>query len=446
MKQYYKYLTCSFLLGTMVLMGCKEDEELNLTTYPVNQPSITITDTEGASKVALSALYKSDGTLSLNGLISRTYTFNFVASPEEATVTFEVIATNIPKENVEISTTGVVLPAGSTEASVTVTLKDEDFSFAQSNYEAQTYELGVKANVKGYKIGTEPIESKVIINKEAYKAACSIVGSNGNTALFERAYTQGQIVNPDPISYTFKVELDKPARKDVKVRFATTGLDEPFQKDITVTPAEVIIPAGQLLSEDITWIITDDFLLQTDKEESHTLVVAASTESEDPFVGVNEKENYLNLKVNKVFRNMGLIDSKLETWVELAKTGWSVAASANGGNNIIDGKGGATGADIYVSGDFLEFTVDMKSENIMNGLGIDYYRNSTASSPKNVKITTSLDNVVWTSVGSLDTPQTYNQYFQFFTPVTARYVKVELSKRWNSYIDLTEVYIYKSGE
>ena len=132
MKAHYK-LFLSLAIGSFVTFaGCQDDEVVDLVKYPVNQPTITIDD----------------------GPATRTYTFHFAASPEDATVTFDIINTNIPKENIEISATKVVLPAGSTDASVTVALKDEDFNFAASNYDATTYELGVKASVEGYKIGT----------------------------------------------------------------------------------------------------------------------------------------------------------------------------------------------------------------------------------------------------------------------------------------------------
>ena len=245
MKAHYK-LFLSLAIGSFVTFaGCQDDEVVDLVKYPVNQTAITINDAEGASKATLTSVYKSDGTLELNGPVTRTYTFHFAASPEDATVTFDVINTNIPKENVEISDTKVVLPAGSTDASVTVTLKDEDYSFATSNYDAATYELGVKASVEGYKIGTESIESKIVIEKEAYIASCSVVGENGNTVSFERAFSQGAIVNTDPISYAFKMKLDKPARKDVKVKLATTGLDEKFMNKSTGTTAGRTIPDGE---------------------------------------------------------------------------------------------------------------------------------------------------------------------------------------------------------
>lgn len=411
--------------------------------YPVNQPAITINDAEGASKATLTAVYKSDGTLELNGPVTRTYTFHFAASPEDATVTFDVINTNIPKENVEISDTKVVLPAGSTDASVTVTLKDEDFSFAASNYDAATYELGVKASVEGYKIGTESIESKIVIEKEAYIASCSVVGENGNTVSFERAFSQGAIVNTDPISYAFKMKLDKPARKDVKVKLATTGLDEKFMNKITVTPAEITIPAGELESAEITWSITDDFLLTTTEAEFHTLVVAASVESEDPVVKVNSKENILTFNVDKVVRNFKYLSAIGSNWVELSKDGWGAeipSGVSGSASYLIDGNGGSYGSDVYSSNPFW-FVIDMKSPQTFLALGMDYYYTYAA---KKVRISTSLDNETWTSQGVLEAPRAGNHYFEFFSSITARYVKVELLAGFSSYIDVTEVYIYNA--
>lgn len=446
MKAHYK-LFLSLAIGSFVTFaGCQDDEVVDLVKYPVNQPAITIDGAEGASEATLTAVYKSDGTLELDGPATRTYTFHFAASPEDATVTFDIINTNIPKENIEISATKVVLPAGSTDASVTVALKDEDFSFAAPNYDAATYELGVKASVEGYKIGTEPIESKVVIEKEAYSASCYVVGEKGNSATFERAFSQGTIVNPDPISYTFKMKLDKPARKDVRVKLATTGLGEQFMNDITVTPAEIIIPAGELESADITWSITDDFLLTTADPETYTLVVTASAESEDPVVGDNKEENFLTFNVSKVFRNFGYVSDKVANWVELDKTGWSVELDPGlrqNGNLLIDGKGGSTGNSVYRSADWW-FVVDMKSEKTMTGFGIDYYINGTPSSPQKVTISTSMDNETWVTQGAVDTPQSANHYFQFFVPQNARYVKVELKGLYNRYLDVTEVYVYNA--
>ena len=86
----------------------------------------------------------------------------------------------------------------------------------------------------------------------------------------------------------------------------------------------------------------------------------------------------------------------------------------------------------------------MKTAKTMTGVGIDYLRYGVANSPKKIIISTSVDNKTWTTQGTVDTPQSYNHYFQFFAPQNARYVKVELSERYDSFIAVTEVYIYNA--
>lgn len=96
MKVYNTPFWFILALATLfTLASCQDDEALDLETFPVNQPVITINGTEGASKAELNAIYKSDGTLELDGVVSRTYTFNFLASPEDATVTFDVLSTKL---------------------------------------------------------------------------------------------------------------------------------------------------------------------------------------------------------------------------------------------------------------------------------------------------------------------------------------------------------------
>ena len=102
-----------------------------------------------------------------------------------------------------------------------------------------------------------------------------------------------------------------------------TGLEKQFMENITVTPAEIIIPAGQVESEKITWSITDDFLLSTSEPKEHTLVVTASVESEDPVVVMNEEKNTLTFNVNKVFQNFYYVTRTAVEWIELDKTDWS---------------------------------------------------------------------------------------------------------------------------
>ena len=149
-----------------ILSSCLDDENLDLKNFPINQPEILVQGSNGDNNVV--ATYLSDGTLKLDAPLTRTYVFRFKASPEDMIVNFEPICSNIPVEKVILSTSEVLLAAGETDAVVTVSLKDDDFNFAASTLEEETYVLGVKANVNGFNIGEEPMESKIMIEKEAY--------------------------------------------------------------------------------------------------------------------------------------------------------------------------------------------------------------------------------------------------------------------------------------
>lgn len=447
-------------LGALFLLsGCQNDEDFDLEGYPVNHPSVTIEDAEGAESVELEATYQADGKLSLSGPVSRTYHFSFLPSPEDAKVKFETLLKNIPGEYVEIEPTEVVIPAGTADALVKVTLKNEDFSFAQSNDNEETYEVGVKAFVEGFNMAERELESKVIIKKEAYSVTCTAEGPDDNTAVFERAYVKGQgVVNPEPISYKFKVVLDRVARKDVKVMLSTTGLAEQFFDNVTVAPETLVIPAGERELE-ITWTLTDDFLCQTDESESYTLKVGVVVESEDEVVRVDEVRSVLTFHIEKVVRNLTCVESKDETWKELDnKDDWSAETNGNGSaSRLIDGRGGYSPSCVYKHEE-LSFTIDMATEKTINAMAIDYtgrleidywtfeYYFKTKNSPKMVTVSTSLDGTTWVKQGALDTPHELSHYFSFFAPVKARYVKVEMNGQhesgYSNDIEVTEVYLY----
>ena len=93
MKSHYKFVALSALALTMAC--CQEDEVLNLEQFPENEPQISIDGLEGESVSTILATYQSDGTLALNGEVSRNYTFEFAPSPEDANIHFDIIHTNL---------------------------------------------------------------------------------------------------------------------------------------------------------------------------------------------------------------------------------------------------------------------------------------------------------------------------------------------------------------
>lgn len=374
MKSHYKiFLSLAFGLS-VGLTGCQDDEVLDLVQYPINQPEITINGEEGESISTIHATYQSNGSLSLDAPVSRTYTFRLKASPEDATVHFDILNTNIPAEKLKLSATDVILPAGLTETSVNVSLQDEDFNFAKDNYDEETYEVGVKATVKGYKIPQDPIESKVIIKKEAYSATCFISAEENQPKAFERTYAKQNILEKDPIAYKFRIKLDKPVRKDVKVKFSTEGIKENFQKDITIVPNEITIPAGEITTDIITWTITNDFLLESTKPENFNITINSNAECEDSVLHVDKEKSALNFNIVKSVRNIGFIDAINNNWKEISKANWNVESitSTYGIESLIDNNGGPHGSGATSYSESFEFIVDMKTAKTISGLAIDY--------------------------------------------------------------------------
>ena len=158
---------------------------------------------------------------------------------------------------------------------------------------------------------------------------------------------------------------------------------------------------------------------------------------------VNSKENFLTFNVDKVLRNFKYLSVIGSNWTELSKAGWSaeIPSGVSGrASYLIDGNGGSYGSDVYSYNPFW-FVIDMKSAQTFNALGMDYYYTYAS---KKVRVSTSLDNENWTPQGVLEVPRVGNHYFQFFSSITARYVKVELLEGFGSYIDVTEVYIYNA--
>lgn len=442
-----KYLKIYFTLivgALFTLISCNDDEVLNLQTYPDNQPSISASGQEEGVELVLSATYNDEGKLEFSEELNQTFLIHFTPSPEDIVLSYEIISENIPSEMLKLSVTKDTILAGYSTTSVTVLLGDEFIKHAEANREEVIYEVGVKVYASGYKVPSNPIEFKTIINKEAYTSSYSVVGEEGSVTSFDRIYSQGKITNETPISYSFKVELDKPALKDTKFKFSTLGLDDKFLNTVTMSESEITIPAGSKLSEVITWSIKDDFLLETEEEVSFDLTIAL--ESDDPSVIGHETQGNAVITVSKKLLNFSYVGAKLPTWTELAKNGWSVgqpASTSSGLHKLIDGSGGEYGSSIYTSSSQCYFTLDFGSEQTFSAIGLDYYRNSTASSPKKVRLSTSNDKENWIIEGLVDTPQSYNHYFLFFAPTTARYVKIELMEKYNSYLEPTEIYVYQ---
>lgn len=443
-----KYI--SLLLISGLMFSCQEDENLNLKDFPNNQPSFTIEGSGNSSNMNLEAIYQQDRTLQLNGETRRTYTFAIQPSPEDAVVTFTPICTNIPTDKVELSATKIVIPAGSTEASVTVGLKDDDFSFAATTLPEMTYELGVVANVTGYKIAEMAYEAKVVIKKEAFTIVTFFDGANDNSATFERTVEGDKILDSAPISYKFKIKFDKVSNHDVKCMLNYEGIPEAYLDDITVSPEEITIPAGQLESEEITWSMSDKFVLSTEDAGVFEFKVKPTFISEEENLSVSENKGNISLRTSKSVLNIKhAVEGFDDSYKDLDRSGWEVTdfvdfqTGANGANILDDNKN----TYVYYSYNDIpgSFIVDMKNEQILKGIEFQYkfyFRYWYAT--KNISISTSSDRNAWVNHGNVSgLPAQEFHYIQFVKPVTARYIKVTIKGYHTGGVQLSSIKMFE---
>lgn len=420
-------IICS--LGMSMFLSCQDDETLNLENYPINKPTIIVEDADKLPQ-KLQATYQNDGSLSLDGSLSRTYVCRFKASPEEMVVDFTPIATNIPMEKVSLSTKQVKLAPGETDAVVTVSLQDDDFSFATTNFNEEKYELGVKADVRGYNIVAEPIEKKLVIEKEAYKVFASFDGANNNTARFTRTLAAGAIQEGDPISYSFKVALDKPASKDVTLSIETEGIDEQFSSDVTIAPANIVIPAGKTTSEVVTWTVGNKFLMADQLPAVYNLKLKLVVSTEDETVQ-KEALNEVNVQVEKRVVNVGILNAVPSDWTEINKSNFSPAAMTHMDGNpdcLFDGQSANNSGSVSAYMWFMPatFGVNMAESRTVKGIRINYtdYYGSIACAT-DLTIYTSTDGTNWVEQANMPgLTASYEHVFKFYAPVTASHIKV----------------------
>lgn len=80
MRILYRFFFLLAISSLTVLSGCREDEDLNLLTYPDNNFTLAADDEDG-SEITVNATYNNDGILEFDKLV--TFTFRFNALPRK---------------------------------------------------------------------------------------------------------------------------------------------------------------------------------------------------------------------------------------------------------------------------------------------------------------------------------------------------------------------------
>ena len=107
-------IVCFAFVAGLALTACREDEQLDLAGYPGTGIGMGMVGEEKPVQAKmLRASYDSEGRLSVDGELTRSYTFTLAeASPEDLVLALEPVAVNVPAEKVELSAQEVRIPAG----------------------------------------------------------------------------------------------------------------------------------------------------------------------------------------------------------------------------------------------------------------------------------------------------------------------------------------------
>ena len=451
MKNIVRYALLFALAGGAALFtGCRADEEVGLAGYPQTPVGATISGT--SDRVAVSkATYDGDGALNVEGSLSGEYTIVLAqASPEDVTVRVEPIITNVPAELVEISASELVIPAGSTTASVSVSITGEDYGFMENVPQPVTYELGVRVvEARGSQVPVVDGEAKLVIEKEAYMAAASLVGIAGNELVITRNYVDGQILDEDPMTCEVKVVTDRPVLEDTKFVVRSAGIPEGFADDESFSPAaEVTILAGEKESSATTWTLANDFLEVDDVLGTFPMQLSIEMVGESATAVVDPEDAGVAIQIVKMSDLVKFLDKADPSWTKLPTDGWTVESNGKSYDGydvntlLFDG---SPSSDI--SGKpLLEITIDMKESQKVVGFSVTVY-GDFAHMGKSFECLTSEDGENWKLHGELMTADAPNKesgatnYVQL-TPCNARYVKWVGVAETSYGVDITEFYIY----
>lgn len=220
--------------------------------------------------------------------------------------------------------------------------------------------------------------------------------------------------------------------------------------DITVSPEEITIPAGQLESEEITWSMSDKFVLSTEDAGVFEFKVKPTFISEEKNLSVSENKGNISLRTSKSVLNIKhAVEGFDDSYKDLDRSGWEVTdfvdfqTGANGANILDDNK------NTYVYYNYNDipgsFIVDMKNEQILKGIEFQYkfyFRYWYAT--KNISISTSSDRNAWVNHGNVSgLPAQEFHYIQFVKPVTARYIKVSIKGYHTGGVQLSSIKMFE---
>lgn len=261
------------------------------------------------------------------------------------------------------------------------------------------------------------------------------------------------------VSVSLPVFTSTPATSSLKVSMSTdnslvAAYNEKNGTDFKVAPNDVLnlasllvtIEPGQQKSSDSLKIAIPSDKLSLLTEKAYLLPVKISGVSGDANTAVSSNQNTIYLIINTSQSQLFDTPVRAEMVGSLIanRTNWTATVNQPlaGGSmlNIFDGD---TDSYYFISSAPNTLVVDLnEGVNGISGIRLKSYFNVYGITES--KVLSSLDGVNWTDYGiaRLGTSED-SQYIQFYKPLTARYIRLDITGWQNNFIALTEFDLYK---
>lgn len=392
-----------------------------------------------------------------DGTVTGTVEFSFKArlsgaSDEDVTVSFEAACEGISPEKINLDKKSVVIGAGETvsgEVTVTVT----DWSELSSVEAAGEYTLTVGIAETSAEVSQTASEVSVTVSKPARPEPEDIyVGlTEPSKTSFSLSHTADGVSGN--VTFTVMAMLSEASSENVTLSLAAEcgGISS---DNIVISPSEVTVTAGRILSDAVTVSIPD--LSGFASEESaaeYTLTLSISESSVEidaanSSVSVNISKSALGEVSFPEFGNgflsisssVGLMEAGYS--MDQNSTEWSFDFWTTGGadlENPVDNTVTGTGSsDVACNNDLINFIVDFNDAKTLGGMYFQHW--GSLYCPTSIRLSVSKDGTDWVEMGTVSSsPQVH---VAFAEPVTTRYLKYEMLGITGDRVDIMYVYLW----
>ena len=438
--QKYFFLLFSFCY----LIACQENEILSLKDYPTPVVSLSILNAETPTSTTIVATYQPEGKL----VFDKNLGFKiFLEKPyiEDVVVDLEYTLENISSDSYDFNKQ-VKIPAGQVEYTVSM----NDLSETFKSLEEASYRIGIKAVKLG--VGNKTIainaSAEIKIVKEAFSSTVSLESETGNSVSFTRIYWDGTIKNEVGMSTKLFAKLSKILYENVTLSLSLNASDDRLKDYVTFSSPTVVIPAGSLVSPEIICNISDDFLLESDKDEIFTFEIKAEVTTENTHLDKSGLENVVEVTINKTSNIISITKVLNPDWVKMNRNNWKISAASivSGDLNSLIDDSEYTYVNSYNTTP-LWIRVDFENKEELKGAGFNI-SSRIWYPPTKVELSISEDGIIWKSLGTAKVPDPegysdFEYYLDFLTPISTRCIKYEILEASSSTKYLAEFYTFK---